>query len=81
MVFKDDSDDDSGDDPTGLTPVRRSVAKSGEIAEWPTDGGAITTVEVRDTDDNPHGLLIEWKSDSHAAWLWAESGSYSAPRD
>lgn len=69
------SSDDSGD-ASGHRPVRRSRAGPGEIADPPTDGGAITIVEVTDTNDEPTGLLIEWKCASHSQWMWAEVGSY-----
>lgn len=67
---------DEDGDSSGHTPVRRSFAKPGEIADSPTDGNAITVVEITDPDGEPTGLLIEWESHNDSQWIWAEAGSY-----
>ncbi|WP_372611641.1 hypothetical protein [Halomonas sp.] len=64
------------DDRDGLTPVRLSTAEAGDVAPLPTDGGGINIIEVTDVDDEPAGLLIEWKSENDSCWMWAEVGSY-----
>ncbi|AGC34274.1 hypothetical protein M193_gp005 [Halorubrum tailed phage 7] len=67
---------DKDGDASGHRSVRRSRAGPGVVADPPTDGGAITVVEVTNPDDEPTGLLIEWKCASNSQWIWAKAGSY-----